>query len=180
MLGIVRYRLWQFWQGVQARSLPDEAWHEIEMVLSAREMALFERFLPADQSHSYRVMQTLYRAGHRHPALLTAALLHDIGKTKIRLQTWARLFTGLVELVSPRIAAAWGQGKPNWWRHGFVIKAQHPAWGAAMTEAVGTNLLTVALIRRHQDNLGVLSLPAAAASLEEQLLQQLQWADDQN
>ena len=151
------------------------ACEEIEVVLNDGESALFGRFSLSDQQHSYQVFHKLRSAGHNHPALLAAALLHDVGKTRAPLSAWERSLVVLVGVFWPGKMAAWGQGEPQGRRRPFVVKWQHPAWGAAMTEAAGSHPLTVTLIRRHQD-----SLPATAVAEEDKLLRLLQWADDQS
>ena len=120
-------------------------------------------------------MSQLRQAGHTHPDLLTAALLHDIGKTRIDLQVWERVWIVLAKRILPRaIRQAWGAGAATGLKRGLVVRAQHPAWGAEMVAAVGGRPLAVELIRRHQDKI------TAVVSEADQLLQLLQWADDQN
>jgi hypothetical protein len=176
------YRLRQLWWQLRSSPLPESAWSEITAVLSEPERVLFDRFRPSDQWHSYRVFVMLREAGHWQSDLLKAALLHDVGKTCVRLTIWDRtLIVVLGGLMSER-TAEWGQESGDlrlesgeWWRRPFVVKEQHPAWGATMVEAAGGSPLLVSLVRRHQDK-----LPGQPASTEEQLLAYLQWADDQN
>ncbi|MBN2470157.1 MAG: hypothetical protein JXN59_05470, partial [Anaerolineae bacterium] len=52
-----------------------------EAVLSPAEMALFRRLRRSEQLHSLRVLGAVQAAGESNPALLVAALLHDVGKT---------------------------------------------------------------------------------------------------
>jgi hypothetical protein len=171
----VGYRFWQLKQELMVRPLPPEAWREIQAILTMAEIQLFHCFSPSDQVHSYRVMRTLQAAGYHSPALLAAALLHDIGKTKVGLSLVDRVVIVLTQVFWPAQIAAWGQGGLRGWRRPFVVRAQHPNWGAEMAQAAGSLSLTVALIRRHQDN-----LPDPAATEEDELLRCLQWADDQN
>jgi hypothetical protein len=53
------------------------------------------------------------------------------------------------------------------------VAEQHPQWGAELAAQTGASPLTVALIRRHQE-----PFTSQPASMEEQLLGQLQTADD--
>lgn len=172
---MVRYRLWQFWQIVTAVPLEPAARAEVAAILSAQELALFDRFSLNDQWHSYRVMKVLREAGHHQPALLVAALLHDVGKTKLSLSIWQRSLIVLVSLLLPRQAAVWGQGEAVGWKRPFVVKAQHPAWSAAMATAAGSLPQAIELMRRHQD-----PIAPNDTSEEATLLRLLQWADDQN
>lgn len=132
-------------------------------------------------------MAVLTHAGHNEPALLTAALLHDIGKTRHPLPIVERVLVVLGNKFLPGRAASWGIGEPAGWRRAFVIKAQHAQWGAEMAAQAGSNPQVVELIRRHQDLLTLqeVRVPAGvpvAASKEDndQLLRLLQWADDRS
>ena len=171
----VGYRLWQFWRNLTAVPLSAQEMETVTAVLTPAELALFQRFSLSDQQHSYRVLCTLQTAGYTQPSLLTAALLHDVGKTRYDVTVWERSVAVLLGLIWPQRAAVWGQEAEKWWQRPFAIKAQHPAWGADMVEQVGGDLLAVTLIRRHQD-----VVAATAVSEEDQLLRLLQWADDQN
>lgn len=171
----IGYRLGQFWRNMTAAPLPPEALEVVTAVLTTEELALFHRFSLSDQQHSYRVLCTLQVAGQTDPSLLTAALLHDVGKSRISLKVWERSLAVLLEMMLPQRVKVWGQGKARGWQRPFVVKTQHPAWGAEMVAAAGGDPLAVALIRRHQDELG-----ETADSPEDQLLRLLQWADNQN
>ena len=169
------YRLRQFWQLVTARPLPPAAWQQIEAVLSPRELALFRRHSPADRRHAYRVLCTLRSAGRDHPALLAAALLHDVGKARCRPRAWERVLGTVAERLFPDRVERWGAGQPRGWRRPFVIRAQHPAWGAEMAAAAGSAPLTITLIRRHQEKAATPEDGETAA-----LLRWLQAADNQS
>lgn len=171
----MRYRLWQFWQMLWARPLSDEAYAAVMAVLTEPQLALFNRFNSTDQWHSYRVMCALQAAGHDQPDLLTAALLHDIGKTKLPISVWERSLIVAGQVLVPGKAAEWSLAEESRWQRPFVVKAQHPSWGAEMAEQAGCPPLTVSLIRRHQD-----TLAGRPLTEEDELLQILQWADDSN
>lgn len=170
------YRIWQFWVALRARPLPTSARQEIGEILQIAENQLFDRFSRSDQWHSYRVMCALREAGQQNSALLAAALLHDIGKSCYPLTVWERSLAVVLGLIMPRRVKRWGQGEARGWQRPFVVKAQHPAWGADMVAAAGGEAMTVALIRRHQDELE----EETAESAEDHLLRLLQWADNQN
>lgn len=171
----IRYRLWQFGQELWPRPLPPSAWDEIAAVLTPAEMVLFRRYTVSDQTHCYRVMVMLRDSGESDPILLAAALLHDIGKTRVRLSIWDRVLVVVGPVLLASRVAAWGEGEPLGWRKAFVVKAQHAAWGAEMARIVHSHPDVVALIGRHQDN-----VPVQATAVEDDLLRRLQWADDQN
>lgn len=170
----LRYRLRQYRQAVTAEPLPQGDLQEIAGVLGDPAYALFLRFDTGDRRHSAQVYRLLRRSGHDNPDLLAAALLHDVGKTRVPLASWERALIVVAEKVWPRGVARWGQGAAQGWRRPFVVRCQHPQWGADLAEAVGLAPDTVALIRFHQDA----DLPTAQRHLHEQL-GLLQWADDQ-
>lgn len=169
------YRLHQFWQIVRARPLAAAARQEIATILSPAEIRLFQLLSLSDQQHSYGVVQTLRSAGYHHPDLLAAALLHDVGKCRVRLTLADRTLIVLTEALWPRRAATWGQGDASGWRRPFVVKVRHPEWSESMATQAGSRPLTLALIRRHQE-----ALPETGSGEEDELLRLLQWADNQN
>jgi len=176
----LKYRFQQFWQLIHAPPLPAPAWEEIESILTPAEVALFRQHSVADRRHAYRVLRTLRAGGHDHPALLAAALLHDVGKTRYRLRLWERIAGALADICCPGRVKAWGSPRVGSrailsWRRPFIIRQQHPQWGAEMAAEAGSAPLVVTLVRHHQDKAS--RLPDAEAN---GLLHALQWADDQN
>lgn len=170
----IAYRLRQLRANLVAGPLTESAHQEVAELLTAGELSLFAEHSPADQWHSHRVLHCLQDAGYNHPDLLTAALLHDIGKAKCPLSIWDRTVIVVIGALFPGRAEHWGQGAPEGWRRPFVARAQHPEWGAQMVAAVGSRPLVVELVRRHQDKL------VSIQDETDRLLASLQWADDQN
>ncbi len=168
------YRLQQFWLDLTAKPLSESEWGEITAVLTPPQEKLFTQFDNSDQQHSFRVVQQLKENGQTHPDLLTAALLHDIGKTKFNVTIWERSLVVLAKLIFPNKLTKWGNGEAMGWKRPFAVKTQHPEWGASMVKSIGSTPITIALIRRHQTKL------IEIKTEEDQLLQYLQWADDQN
>ena len=170
------YRARQFWLAWRARSLTEEELAPARSVLTANQMQLFTRLQPSEQIHALRVLQTVQGAGESDPDLLTAALLHDIGKARAPLRLWERVLIVLGKALFPGRAKTWGTGALDGWTRPFVIAEQHPAWGGDMAAEVGASPLAVSLIRRHQS-----ASPSQAASPHENhLLKILQDADHQN
>lgn len=175
------YRVRQFKQAISAPELNETELAEVQAILSDTEVELFSRFDRGEQWHSYQVMHTLQAAGHTQPELVQAALLHDVGKTRAPLSVWDRSLIVVAKKVLPGKTAVWGQHDLQGWQRPFVVKAQHPEWGAQMAEAAGSSALVVALIRRHQDDLVETAVVETPVSHEEDtLLRLLQWADDQH
>ncbi len=164
-------------QGVRAltawvRPVDDQA---AAVYLSPRLLALFRQMRPGERQHSLNVLQTLQARGETHPALLAAALLHDCGKVRASYWLWERAIVVIVRRLAPERAIKWGIGEPTGWRRPFVVNQQHPAWGAAMAQAAGTDPLVVELIAGHQRKID--HIPSNEF---ERLLVTLQAADDLN
>ena len=119
--------------------------------LSPAAFELFMRMPRSDRQHHLRVFEKLRAAGHTHPALLTAALLHDVGKTRTAFTIPDRILAVVVKKLWPARFDQWSQGRPMGWQRAFVVSAQHPAWGADMLAAIDGDPLAVQLIRYHQD-----------------------------
>lgn len=168
------YRIRQLRNNLTAGPLTAGARAEIVEQLTPAERDLFFRFTHADQWHSYRVLRTLREAGYNHPDLLTAALLHDVGKIRCPLSIWDRTFIVVGGALFPTRADRWAGGSLDSWRRPFVARAQHPAWGAEMAIEAGVRPAVVEMIRRHQDR------TTGDENETDRLLAILQWADDQN
>ena len=144
-------------------------------VLSPELMALFGRMRRSEQLHSLRVMRTLRAQGYTDPDLLTAALLHDSGKSRYPLGLVGRTLAVLARHYLPGPFARWSAGEPSGWRRPFVIAEQHPGWSAEDMLAAGASARAASLARRHQ--LPHIKHPV---SDEDRLLALLQAADDRH
>jgi len=138
-------------------------------------MAIFHAQQPGEQAHGLEILHKLQSAGHHHPDLMVAALLHDAGKSRHPLRLWERILVVLGKAFFPKRFPEWGRGSPAGWRRPFVIAEQHAQWGAEMADRAGASPLASALIRRHQ-----IPLQGTPANLEERLLLLLQRVDNQS
>lgn len=174
MLVRVAYRIRQYWWTFF--SAPNET--DLALVratLSPPLQALFLRMTPDEQAHAVRVCRRLLTEGHTEPALLQAALLHDVGKAGCApLRSWERALIVMCKALCPRAVSHWGEGKPQGWRRPFVVALQHPLWGAREAQRAGASPEVTALIRYHQDD--VFSLPPQSPVVR--FLVVLQAADD--
>jgi hypothetical protein len=149
-----RYRLSQFWRTLFAKI--DQPELEQALVgLSQSQKALFMRMQPGEQNHALIVYRRLLEMGENQPDLLVAALLHDAGKLRYRINPLERSMVVLVKAVLPKKALLWGElPSINWdslpaWRKAFIVAEQHPEWGAELARKAGVSVLTENLIRQH-------------------------------
>lgn len=122
--------------------------------LSPPMMSLFEAMPRYDRQHALNVLRTLQEKGHAEPDLLVAALLHDVGKSGQqggRLRLWHRVSTVLVRAFWPGLFERLGQERPGSWRYPFFVQQHHAAMGAELARQAGCSVVTVELIRRHED-----------------------------
>lgn len=150
----------------------------VARLLPPAAQALFWRMPRGDQRHSLAVLRTLLAWGEDHPALLAAALLHDVGKTAAPLTPWERALLRLGQALCPHPWRAMARlPLLRRWADRLRSYADHPEIGAAWAAAAGCDPLTVVLIRRHQEPLGP---PGPEEGLEARLLRRLQEADGRN
>ena len=170
------YRVKQLWWAVTARPLSAESEATVKSVLNSAELTLFRQFSHGDQQHGLRVLQNLSNSDRQSLPLAKAALIHDVGKTRLTLTVLDRCLIVLASRVVPARARDWGRdpAAQQRYKRAFVIREWHAAWGAEMAEAVGSDQLTCDLIRRHQDKL------SNVQDATEKLLLALQTADDKS
>ncbi len=149
----------------------------------AEDLALADEFLPADlrplflrlpradQVHGLTVLRRLLARGERHPDLLAAGLLHDLGKARYPLRLWDRIVIVLAARLAPGASRQWGRAAATGWRRPFVVATCHPTWGADTVRRAGGSATLVNLILHHQ----VESSQMDSAS--DPLLQSLRMAD---
>jgi hypothetical protein len=150
------YRVRQFGSALATRGRPlaELERTEVRAWLPAAAWPTFDAMPNNDQHHSTIVMRALRAAGHDEPALMQAALLHDVAKSARGVTLFHRVAVVLIKIVRPgwlaRMARAPAPAHSNpcypFWAH-----ANHPQLGAEMAAAAGCDLLAVTLIRRHQE-----------------------------
>jgi hypothetical protein len=161
------YRSRQFWNALTGPRLSVET-AALLPHLSPPQIVLFRRMQNSEQVHACRVLEHLIADGHTDPDLLSAALLHDVGKILYPPTLFERVIVVLGKHIFGKSAARWQEGKPTGPRRPFVVAAQHPAWGADLSSQAGASPRTIQLIRRHHDPL----------STDDSLLVALQEADN--
>lgn len=121
---------------------------------------LFERFDPSEQAHAIRVCRKLIAEGETSPLLLTAALLHDIGKICYHLRLWERvwivLFGGMIRKMAwPFILDDLQLDRAAWWKRPLLVGKFHPSLGAELLRSKGVDERIVWLVQYHQDATGI-------------------------
>jgi hypothetical protein len=116
----------------------DDAWAESQLL--AGESELWRRMSGADRRHAIGVgRSTSALLGSPDRAVLAAALLHDVGKIEARLGTVARAGVTLFAVV---VGMQRLTGRA-------ALYVQHPALGASLLAAAGSDPLTIAWTLEH-------------------------------
>jgi hypothetical protein len=150
-MGVARaaYRIGQFLGSLRPRVSAGER-AELAPLLSAAEQRLFDSMTLRDQRHGLDVCQTLTRQGQHDPALLAAALLHDVGKGRISL--WQRVAYVLLRAAAPALLARLAADEGAAWRQALWRCLHHPERGAEMAAAAGSAPEVVRLIRLQESD----------------------------
>lgn len=146
----LRYRTSQFWKALHARPTHEQL-IEAKQVLNPELTRLFMEMQPSEQAHSLDIFHTLVENGETSNDLLSAALLHDVGKSRYPLKVWERIIIVISKALLPKKVHEWGKSSPRGWKRPFVVSEQHALWGAQMVEKAGASSITIEIIRRHQD-----------------------------
>ena len=170
------YRSSQFFKAIGARVTEDDRALVESVLTNPAQRTLFYRMPTADQRHAVALLRTLRAEGCDHPALMQAALLHDVAKSGAGITVFHRVAVVLLQAIRPAwLARLVCDAEQSFWRRPFARYADHPAVGASWAEAADCHPMAVSIIRRHQS-----SVSPSSDALEDQLLRLLQAADDKN
>lgn len=145
-IGAAVSRVRQFLAAAKAR-INDNEIAILEQHLTPSQRDLFRAMSPIDQRHCLDVFNNLLRQGYSDPDLLRAALLHDVGKGRIRL--WHRVAGVLLEACWPMLLEKLAVTRPQSWLYGFYIYRYHADLSAELAERSGCSQSVVELIRKH-------------------------------
>lgn len=169
------YRVRQFIRAAGAWIQPEDTGDDPAVqFLSPEALSLFRTMPGYDRQHALGVLRTLQEQGYTDQDLLTAALLHDVGKTVHQagaLRLWHRVAVVLMRALWPDLLEQLGQAESGSWRRPFFVHQHHAAIGAELARQAGCSPEAVALIRHHED---------PPDQVEEPLLAALQAADGVN
>jgi hypothetical protein len=183
------YRIRQFVAAIAAYRAPlrGEERAEARAWLPCDAWPLFDGMPRNDQRHSLNILRALAAAGYDDPALMQAALLHDVAKSTGGVTLFHRVAAVLLKAARPdRPGRAAQSPAPAGGdlRYPFWAYANHPRLGAEMAAAAGCDPLAVTLIRRHQETSGGAGEQGSGSEREtvraDRLLAALQAADDDN
>jgi len=147
----VHYRVEQFVRALTAKhAISEQRVRRAADILSPEARALFVQQAPQDQRHALDVYETLVARGHTDKDLLTAALLHDVGKAAARIPVWQRAIFVLAEHLAPSIVERAAHAGTLRRQGVMTTYANHAEIGARWAEATGCSELAVELIRRHE------------------------------
>lgn len=149
------YRLWQVREQLgfaDPLSTQELAW--VEQCLPQTALGLFKSMSPADQRHSLRVYQGLQARGWTDQDMLTAALLHDVGKAEGRVPFWTRPVIVIARRCSPRLLPRLTTYpiEPQHlarWRRSLSYAWWHAEVGAELAAKAGLTTRAVYYIRMH-------------------------------
>ena len=128
MLSRLAYRTRQFWNALPGPRRRVETGALLPH-LTPSQIVLFRRMQPSEQAHAHQILERLKAAGQTDPDLLTAALLHDVGKILSPLSLLDRVVIVLGKGFFRGRARRWGEEPLNRLHRPFVVASQHPAWG---------------------------------------------------
>lgn len=129
--------------------------------LSPEASSLFLKQSRPEQRHALDVAKSLMNHQHDFTTsdfqnLLTAALLHDCGKSVVSMRLWQRVFIVLMQKMPPTIWSRLEQGS-TFLALPLKIATKHAIWGEHLARKAGLNPAVCRLIREHhspQTNLG--------------------------
>ena len=125
-------------------------WH-----LSPCEYKAFRSMSRSEQLHSLNVLRKALEADPSAPASLrSAALLHDVGKSRCRLSTGQKTFAVIVEAIAPRLSRRLSERKTiSFWQAPFIVRRHHAKWSGEILRNCGSDAEVVWLAERHQEDL---------------------------
>jgi len=169
----VRYRVEQFLRALTAqRAVSEQRVKRAIEILRPEARALFVQQAPQDQLHALSVYEMLVARGHSNEDLLTAALLHDVGKAASPASPLQRGFFVLAERFAPGTLGRLVRARAGNRNDALATYANHAEIGARRADEAGCSTLTVELIRNHERRLG------ARRTERDRLLAALQAADN--
>ncbi|MEP7290854.1 MAG: HD domain-containing protein [Chloroflexota bacterium] len=152
-----------------------------EKFLTPEQLALFRRMRRGEQLHSLNVLRTVVAQSSEvsvttPPELATAALLHDVGKSRYPLRLWQKTIAVLVRAFAPATFKRLSKGDPRRMiQRPFVVYVRHPVWSAELLAECNASPAAIWLVAHHANDADKLPVSDLIP-----LLKRLQHADDAN
>ncbi|AFM42103.1 putative domain HDIG-containing protein [Desulfosporosinus acidiphilus SJ4] len=146
------YRTHQFIEAFFPRIYPSELlW--AKQILSPQANLLFLQQSKAEQRHALAVAKSLlpYQeslSSSEYLDLITAALLHDCGKSLTKIRLWQRVFIVLIQQLPQGIWSLLKNG-PSLLAAPLQIADHHARWGSNLAQEIGLNSRVCLLINDH-------------------------------
>jgi HD-GYP domain-containing protein (c-di-GMP phosphodiesterase class II) len=123
--------------------------------LPASAFSLFRKQALPEQSHALAVIKSLKKArksldlnSEEYENLIIAALLHDCGKSLVKLHLWQKILIVLIN-ACPLQINKYIEAKPGFLTLTINIAHQHAKWGESLAKEAGLNQQICLLIRQH-------------------------------
>ena len=142
------YRTRQFIAALNPRIRETEL-REVGSLLGPGLTPLFEAMTRRDRRHCLDVYAKLRGSGCDDEDTLTAALLHDRGKSRLSgvgIRLWHRVAYVLLDAAAPLLLSRLTRG-----RGAIAVLANHAELGAGFADSMGASPKVVKLIREHED-----------------------------
>lgn len=140
-------------QGIRALHprIPAEREEVLAAMLTEPQADAFRALPAADQAHLLRVFHILKAGGVHDRDLLTAALLHDLGKVAPdgRVRLMDRVLCVLLGRLAPAMLTRLAGLPAPAWRRGLALAVHHAELGAGRVAALGGSDRTCWLIDNH-------------------------------
>jgi len=143
-------RIRQFFKRLR-RVRPEYKVEVIQKYLTEQQRSLFDAMPLALQNHSVKVLETLVRQGHTDRDLLSAALLHDVGKPQTNLPLCYGVLFVLFERFFPSVLRRIASPQPGKWRYVLYGYLHHSEIGAELLANANGSQELVELVRMHHE-----------------------------
>jgi len=146
------YRIHQFFRAIFPHlNQTDINWAMNHLSPEASE--LFLQQSQPEQRHAIDVANSIIKANtllsfHDFQNLITAALLHDCGKSLVSIRLWQRVYIVLMHNMPHFLWSRLERG-PSLFSIPLKIDKRHALWGEYLAKKAGMNSVVCLLIREH-------------------------------